>query len=304
MIRWNADVDAGQPADSCFGETRVRQFRYVAVALGLSVCLSANAPAAPQQKKAAPVQAMPINRWPDEQFENWYFNQVGSAKAARQRYDSQLTLQLDALDRICRLTDEQKKKLQMVGQGDIKRVFDNFERAKFRFNQLDNDVQKLNEIMQEIRPMPMQMSGGPFDESSLLFRSLRHTLNDEQRAQFETVERERQMLRHRALIAVVVGLLEQTAPLQDAQRRALVELLTAEIKPARSFSGSYGFYLLMDRIDRIPEEKMKPLLSAIQWKALQAHVAQYKGVVPNLRRSGYFIEDDDDTEATPSAPKK
>jgi len=106
----------------------------VALALGLTTCLNAPVAAEPQLKKAAPVQAMPINRWPDEQFENWYFNQVGSAKAARQRYDSSLTLHLEAIDRICRLTDEQKKKLELVGRGDIKRVYDNFEKAKFRFN--------------------------------------------------------------------------------------------------------------------------------------------------------------------------
>src|SRR5262245_8321753 len=230
-------------------------FRRLVIGLGLTIVLVVPAPSDAQQKKAAPARAMPVNRWPDEQFENWFFNQVGSAKAARQRFDSQLTLQLDAIDRTCRLTDEQKKKLQIVGQGDIKKVFDNFEWAKHRFKQVDNDVQRLNEIMQEFRPM--QMSGGPFDESSFFFRSLRHTLNDEQRAKFEAVERERRAHQHQAQIELVVGILEQTAPLQDAQRRALIELLMNEVKPSRSFSGIYGFYVLMSRLDRIPEEKMK-----------------------------------------------
>jgi hypothetical protein len=302
MNTWHAEADARGRDITCSGMKGVR-FRFVSLALGLTLCLSPLAPADPQQKKAAPaVQPRPVNRWPDEQFENWFFNQVGSAKAARQRYDSQLALHLDAIDRTCHLTDEQKKKLQLVGQGDIKTVFDHFETAKFRFNQLDNDIQRLNEIMQEIRPM--QMSGGPFDESSLFFRCLRHTLNDEQRAKFEAVERERREHRHRAQIELVVGMLEQTAPLQDAQRRAFVELLTTEIKPARSYSGTYGYYLLMSRLDRIPEEKMKPLLSATQWKALQGQIAQYKGIVPNLRQSGYLVEDDDEAETTPAAPKK
>jgi len=69
------------------------------------------------------------------------------------------------------------------------------------------------------------MSAGPFDESSLFFRSLRHTLDEEQRARYEAVERERREYLRRAQIEAAVGMLEQSMPLTDTQRRALIELL-------------------------------------------------------------------------------
>jgi len=244
---------------------------------------------------------MPVNQWPDDQFERWVFNQYGSADAARKRFESHLTLQIDDLDRACQLTDEQKKKLELIGRGDIKRIFDSYEKAKHRFKLLNNDVQKLNEVAQDIRVF--QMASGPFEADSLFSKSLRHTLSDEQFAKFDAVVKERRAFRHRAQIELAVNNLEQTLPLRDSQRQEFIALLTKETKPMRA-SGYYDFYLIMYQLDRIPEEKVKPLFSAAQWKALERQIGQYKGIIPNLRQNGYLVDDDDAADAVPTPAKK
>lgn len=264
---------------------------------------SVSAARAMPQKKAAAVAmpAQPVNRWPDEQFSNWYFNQFGgSADRARQQFDSTLTLQIDAIDRAAHLSAEQKAKLRMIGHGEIKRVFDNFEQAKARFNELDNDTQKLAEVLQEFGSP--QQQGGPFGETSVFFKSMRHTLNAEQWKQLDAVERERRAYRHRAQIELAVGMLDQTMPLRDEQRRAFLDLLARKTKPARSFQGVYDYYVLMYQIGQIPETEVKPIFSETQWKVLQQQIDQYRQILPNLRRSGYLIEDDDSAEEPP--PKK
>src|SRR5580692_11628476 len=48
---------------------------------------------------------------------------VGGAGVARNKLDSALALRIDDVDRICGVTESQKKKLQLAGRGDIKRFF-------------------------------------------------------------------------------------------------------------------------------------------------------------------------------------
>ena len=153
--------------------------------------------------------------------------------------------------------------------------------------------------MQDIRPL--QTAGGPFEPDSLFVKSVRHALTEWQVPSFEAAAKERRAFRHRAQVELSVDMLEQTMPMRDAQRQALVELLMQNTKPTH-FGGYYDFYLVMEQLGRIPEEKVKPLFSPLQWKVLERQIAQYKGIVPNLRQNGYLIEEDDDAEAT--APKK
>jgi hypothetical protein len=88
-------------------------------------------------------------------------------------------------------------------------------------------------------------------------------------------------------------MLEQSMPLRDAQRRELIELLTKETKPVRA-TGYYAYYVVMDRIGRLPEARLRPLFTDVQWKVLERQVGQYKGVLANLRRNGILVDDDED----------
>jgi hypothetical protein len=240
---------------------------------------------------AAIAVAAPQHVWPDEQFEQWVFQQDRTAAAARRRFDALLTLHVEDIDRACQLSDAQKNKLQLMGRGDIKRVFDTYEKAKHRFNLLNNDVQRLQEVMQDVTPLRLTAQTGLFDGDSLLAKALRNTLTPDQLARYDAAAKERRAFRHRAQIELAVDMIEQAMPLRDARRRELVALLTSETKPTRA-SGQYEFYLVMYQIGRIPEEKIKPLLTDPQWKVLNRLVAQYQGVVPNLRQNGLLPDDD------------
>ncbi len=131
---------------------------------------------------AAPVQALP-----DESFEMWVFNNQGNASTARQKFDALLKLRIDEIDRHCCLSEEQKQKLQLMGCGDMKQIFDSFEKAKHQFNLLNNDVQKLNEIMPLVQSIQLAQRKLLQDES-LFAKSLRHTLTQEQFARYKKGE--------------------------------------------------------------------------------------------------------------------
>jgi hypothetical protein len=239
---------------------------------------------------AAIALAAPQQAWSDDQFEQWVFPQDRAA-GARRRFDALLTLHIEDIDRACQLSDAQKNKLQLLGRGDIKRVFDSYEKAKHRFNLLNNDVQRLQEVMQDVTPLRMISQTGLFESDSLLAKALRNTLTPDQLTRYDAAAKERRAFRHSAQIELAVAMLEQAMPLRDARRRELIALLTSETKPTRA-SGQYEFYLVMYQIDRIPEEKIKTLLTDPQWKVLNRLLAQYQGVVPNLRQNGLLPDDD------------
>jgi hypothetical protein len=264
--------------------------------------------AAQKAREAADRQAVAArlaqrNVWPDEQFERWVFQNDGNAATARRRFEALLTLQVEEIDRACQLSDVQKQKVGLMGHGDLKRVFDAFDNAKHRFHLLDNDMNRLQEVMPDIRPVQSSVQNGLFNDDSLLIKSLRHVLTAEQAAKYDAVAKERRAYRHRARIELAVGVLEQALPLRDAQRRDLIDLLIKETKPTRT-TGMYDFYLVMYQLGRLPEDKIKPLFSAAEWKVVDRLLAQYKAVVPNLRQNGLIGDDDDVADGGAAGPER
>jgi hypothetical protein len=241
--------------------------------------------------QAVAVAAAPVQVWPDEQFESWVFNNEGNAATARQKFDAHLKLKIDEIDLNCRLSEEQKQKLHLMGCGDIKQIFDSFEKAKRQFKLLNNDVQKLNEIMPFVQPIQLAQHS-LFQDGSLFTKSLRHALTQEQFARYAVMDRERREFQHRAQIELAVHTLEESIPLRDAQRRELLALLAKELKPVRK-SGQYSFYVLMSRIALVPDQKIKPLFTDAQWKLWDKHLSVYKNLVGNWRQAGIVLDEED-----------
>jgi hypothetical protein len=252
---------------------------------------------AQQAAVAGRLQAVAVQRnsWDDAQFERWVFQRDTDAATARRRFDTLLALQVEEIDRACRLTAEQKQKLRMIGHGDLKRIFDSFDAAKRRFHALDNDINQLSEIMPDLKPVQTAAQNGPFTDDSLFIKSLHYVLTPEQAARYDAVANERRQYRHRARIELAVGTLEQALPMRDKQRQGLIDLLVKETKPTRT-TGVYDFYLTMYQISKLPEEKVRPLFTAAEWRHIERQLAQYNGIVPNLRANGMLDEDDERAE--------
>jgi hypothetical protein len=149
--------------------------------------------AAKEDKILAVMAARGQQLWTDEQFERSVF-QDGSALRARQRLLSQLTMELETIDRACRLTDAQKKKLQLAGRGEVKRFFDGYERAKQKSQLAGHDEQTFQEIQKDIFQIQRDIhrvffQGGQLRPDSLLAKSLRNTLTSEQLTRYEALIR-------------------------------------------------------------------------------------------------------------------
>ena len=234
--------------------------------------------------------------WSDEQFEkwafqDWAFNPNGNAETCRKRFDALLQLKIEEIDRTCHLTEEQKKKLHLIGCGDIHQIYNSFEMAKHQFELLGNDTRKLQEVAPLVRPV-QQAHKKLCQEGSLFSKSLRHILTPEQVKLYEAMERERLEFLHRAHVELAVHTIEESIPLREAQRNLLIAILLKEVKPARPGS-EHGFNILMMRISLLPEEKIKPLLSATQWNTWDKRMLAYRKEILDWRRAGILSAEED-----------
>ncbi len=232
---------------------------------------------------------------PENQIDSWVFRQDRTPVAARQRQDNLLELKVDELDRVCRLTAEQKKKLLLMGQGDIKRFFDRYEAYKERVSQLQNVNQDLSAVYTDSTPLAAALQTGLFQTGSLFCKALPNTISHNQLAAYEATVRERLKSRHGANILLIVTTLEEAVPLPDAQRKKVIAFLNESVKPAH-ITGPYDFYYLMWQLSEIPDEKLKTLFDATQWRAVAIFVNQYKGMEPTLRQFGYLQNPAEDEE--------
>jgi hypothetical protein len=231
----------------------------------------------------------------DEQFEQWVFQQYGNAATARTKLKESLELYTEDVDQTCVLSDSQKRKLRLAGQGDIERFFRKFADVKAKFQSVRNDQQKVNEIFQDISPLQAQMTSGLFDRDSLLQKSLVNTINREQFLKYARVDEERRQFHHESKIGLVVTMLDQSASITAEQRRKLAELLRRETKPLRQ-TGQYDYYAMMYQVSKIPEDKLKPLLDDIQWRVFSQQLVQMRGMEQWLKQNGLLSDVDDDAE--------
>jgi hypothetical protein len=247
-----------------------------------------------EERRAAQAAVRQFQKQEVEQFERRVFQQDGNAFRARQRLDSLLAMQIETIDRACKLTDAQKKKLQLAGRGDIKRFFDRYERVKQKSQVIEQDEQKFQEIQQDFNQLRVTLRGGLFHEDSLLVKSMHNTLTSEQFTRYDAMARERRASRHRASIDQAVGILQRGIPLSDAQRRELITLMANETKPSRR-PGPYDYdsYVLLWQLGRLPEEKLKPLFDDKQWQMVKLQLDQVKELEPMLKQSGQLPNEDD-----------
>jgi hypothetical protein len=97
-----------------------------------------------------------------------------------------LSRKVEDLDRACRLSDEQKKKLHLAGQGDIEHLLDRIEELRNR-SQAAHFAAPPDDLVRENANLKQLINIGPFENDSLFAKVQRRILPAEQLAGFEAV---------------------------------------------------------------------------------------------------------------------
>jgi hypothetical protein len=240
----------------------------------------------PKARKANAGAAMVIRQQQAanvEQMDQWVYGRFGGSGGARNKLDSSLLLRIDDLERVCAITEDQKRKLRLAGRGDIKRFFDKVEAVKRKFRQGQNDPN--TNIWQEVQPLQVEINAGLFGDDSIYAKTIRRTLTADQTSRFEGLVHDRQLSRYRSTVDWFVTHLDKGLGLTNLQRRQFVDLLVTEGRPPKKF-GQGDYWYLMLQTARVPESKIKPIFDAPQWRLLSRQFMQAKGMEPWLKTNG------------------
>jgi hypothetical protein len=212
--------------------------------------------------------------------DQWLFPRV-QTPVVRARFQPSLGLQLAELKRCCGLNDNQEKKLSLAMTGDVTQFFDDVDRQREKFSNIQNNGQlafanagigggngqdnPLNELSKlQAKYSSLSLCGaGSFFEKVLL-----QTLDAEQMAKYRKVVEERQRFRYRTAVAVTLLELEEAVPLEQKQHELLRQYLNDEAPSAKTNSYSDLCLFARHRFTLLTKAKATAAFDERQWNAL------------------------------------
>jgi hypothetical protein len=230
---------------------------------------------------ADPIRAQNKFVMDDNQFNGWLFQ--GSGQVPDE--ESEVTLMVEAMDRSCHLTAEQKEKLRLAGHGDYARFDQKVDDLRSECVGKTYNQNEINDLYQKFQPLTAQYQAGMLGPTSLFAKVAHRALTPEQHEEYEAAEAERRKARHAAKVGLFVAILEQSCPLKASQRDAMVDLLLKETRPALR-SSEYDWYVVIVQAAKIPDSKLKPILDQAQMTYLKKITGQARGMEPTLRQMG------------------
>src|SRR4051794_1583611 len=160
-------------------------------------------------------------------FDLKLFGNLGTVASARVRAEALLRLQVDEVDRVARLTEAQRRRLELAGRGDLRRFFDRVEEKRAQYTHL-RDRQKLAEFAQELRSLRAEYEAGLFGAGSIFARAVATILGPEQAARHRAGIADRDLYRRNARALAVVAALDGMVALTAEQRTRLSTLILEE----------------------------------------------------------------------------
>jgi hypothetical protein len=240
------------------------------------------------EQQPAVAQNVVVNEIHESNFDIWVFGNTRNNLSARDRLESLLRLNVDEVERACGLSEAQRKKLLLAGHGDLKHFLDRVEEARAVFHQLKRDQSRINEVFQMTQPLAATLRTGLFGDDSFFAKTLRSTLDPEQASRYREVLRERSQFRYQAKVNLAVANLDAAVGFTADQRRRLVELTLKETTPFEKPAGQYEGQVVLLKMSRIPEARIRAIFDDTRWRLLSRQLQQAKGMEPFLRSNGYL----------------
>ncbi len=230
------------------------------------------------------------------QFDQLVFGNGGWRAGAQREFENRLAEQVDQFDRICELSESQKKKLLAAGRGDIKRFTDRLEEARRRLPEVHGNflAHGLNVARQEAGLLKKEREAILAGEGFFFRQALRHTLTEAQLGRYRKDIEDRRAYRHRAAVRWTVVMLARSLGLTDDQRRRFEAVLLEETRPPREdeFGGAdypiLMYEVVMDQAAKIPEAKIKPIFDDLQWRVLSREFAVARDQGAGLKIRGHL----------------
>ncbi len=248
----------------------------------------------PVQMFARPVQVFEVA---SNQFDTWVFGNNARPRRAgapqewpNSLIESQLSLRVDEIDRICKVRPDQRAKLLLAGRGDVKRFMDRVDEKRKKFEEVRKDRNKFGLFHQELQPLRLAFSGGLFGTGSLLEKTLRRTLDEEQAEKYQGALRERAAYRYGAAVDLLSTKLARALGLSADQRERLARLIKDETRPPKSM-GTLDFNVASYQASQVPMAKYEAILDDAQLKVLERQLVSWRRYEGMVKQQGYIPDD-------------
>ena len=128
----------------------------------------------------APIRPVPDLQFSERQIDRWLFGLDGNVDSARLLSVSRLKSRIGYIDRLCILTPDQRKKLELAGRGDIKRFFDEVAERKKAFHLKDKSRDEVMQSVEQANHLGRSYRSGLFGGRSLFEKVLQAILDPAQ----------------------------------------------------------------------------------------------------------------------------
>lgn len=123
--------------------------------------------------------------------DEFVFGSAITAKQTERQLCALLAEKVATIDRMCKLTDVQKRKIELAGRGDVARLMDRVERLKRKFDQFNRSptVEQIQDWATEMAAdrerLRLPLESAAFGEGTLFAKVLNTVLTPEQTAAFD-----------------------------------------------------------------------------------------------------------------------
>lgn len=232
----------------------------------------------------------------ENQVEQWIFRNSSTPTSAKGKLDDALQTHISLIANTVGLNDEQRRRLELAGKGDIARFWSLVVRLKQKYPGGRMSQEKFNQMWQEIQPLTTRFAAGLHGRHSLFEKMLPGILSESQLQTYAAEEKARRVRHFRAKVEATVQILDQRVPMTDAQRKTFVELTVTKTEPPLAF-GQNDFYLILWRMSQIPEADLRPLFDDEEWKVLNTQLDQVRGMRQWVEQMEGKLDDDPNNPA-------
>lgn len=246
----------------------------------------------PRARANAGIQHFGVNQ---QQLEANLFNPHGTSKKARDYVESTLKLRVEELHRECQLSDLQRNKLLLAAANDTNRYFNQADLVLRKFQANEVNQADWNNFWAEAQPLQQKLARGLYNETSFFEKAIHNVLNEDQLERYEQISYERRLFRYQSAIKVTFVMIETSLPLEKWQQDQISNLLIEEFDPPKVF-GRNSRYLVLHRMSKLPEDKIKSILNAHQQKRFQTETGRFGNQIRRMAQQGLLEDDDLDDE--------
>jgi hypothetical protein len=235
----------------------------------------------------------------EEQFNQWLTN---NNQSAAEQFESQVTMQISALDRVCKLSPDQRRKLELAGRGDAARFESQIAALRTELVNKSYNNNEINDVFQRIQPFQQKFQRGILGEDSMFKKIVAKTLSGEQQSRYDQEQRNRRTADYAARVDMYVAMVDRAAPMSDQQREALLKLFRKHTRPPKQF-GQQPIYYVMYQASKIPQTELKKLFDEAQLKIIEKAFRQGASYKNMLERQGFLFDEQEEQAEAEEAPK-